>query len=182
MDVAGPEMLTLVTPVLLKVAVFNGTIAGVQLRGVFQSLVALTPVASWAWVAFGTRLATALKHTLPRSAARLNVPRVAAAGTKIAPPSIAARGAAARGACERPPYERIPQPLRAAPAAHPDHRRAAVPRARIVAPRPTLRAEPVTINSRSSVSARIADSCGFVATPPLFRHYARFRASSARST
>ena len=86
MDVAGPEMLTLVTPVLLKVAVFNGTIAGVQLRGVFQSLVAPTQVASWAWVAFGTRIATALKQTLPSSAARLNVPRVAAIGTKIEPP------------------------------------------------------------------------------------------------
>jgi hypothetical protein len=52
----------------------------------------------------------------------------------------------------------------------------AVPRERIVAQRPTLWAEPVTINSRSSVSARIAGSCGFVATPPLFRHYARFGA------
>jgi hypothetical protein len=56
----------------------------------------------------------------------------------------------------------------------------AVPRGRIVAPQPTLWAEPVTINSRSSVSARIAGSCGFVATPPLFRHYARFGAASAR--
>jgi hypothetical protein len=41
----------------------------------------------------------------------------------------------------------------------------AVPRGRILAPRPTLRAEPVTINSRSSVSARIAAACGFSATP-----------------
>src|SRR5262249_57483735 len=42
--------------------------------------------------------------------------------------------------------------------------RRAVPRGRIVAPRPTLQAEPVTINSRSSVSARIAAACGFFAT------------------
>jgi len=44
----------------------------------------------------------------------------------------------------------------------------AVPRRRIIAPRPTLRAERVTINSRSSVSARIAAGCGFPATraPP----------------
>ena len=71
MDVAGPEMLTLVTPVLLKVAVFNGTIAGVQLRGVFQSLVAPTQVASWAWVAFGTKTRSlTFAPTKPASARR----------------------------------------------------------------------------------------------------------------
>jgi hypothetical protein len=41
---------------------------------------------------------------------------------RIALPRIAARGAAARVACGRHRYERIPQPLRAAPAAHPNNR------------------------------------------------------------
>jgi hypothetical protein len=40
----------------------------------------------------------------------------------------------------------------------------AVLRERTIAPRPTLRAEPVTINSRWHVWARIAAGCGFPAT------------------
>src|SRR5262245_58268300 len=118
------ETVTLVTPVLLKVAVFVGTLGGVQLPGVFQSLVAPSQVASWAWAVFGTRIATALKQTLASSAARLKAVRAAAGAIRIALPRIAARGvagAAARVVCERP-YERIPQPLRAARAALPPKR------------------------------------------------------------
>src|SRR5262245_12266676 len=119
------ETVTLVTPVLLKVAVFVGTLGGVQLPGVFQSLVAPSQVASWAWAVFGTRIATALKQTLASSAARLKAVGAAAGAIRIALPRIAARGAAgaaARVVCERPPYERIPQPLRAARAALPPKR------------------------------------------------------------
>src|SRR5262245_1422593 len=118
------ETVTLVTPVLLKVAVFVGTLGGVQLPGVFQSLVAPSQVASWAWAVFGTRIATALKQTLASSAARLKAVRAAAGAIRIALPRIAARGAAgaaARVSCGRP-YERIPQPLRAARAALPPKR------------------------------------------------------------
>jgi len=116
------EMVTLVTPVLLKVAVFVGTLGGVQLPGVFQSLIAPSQVAFWAWAVFGTRIATALKQTLASSAARLKAVRAAAGAIRIALPRIAARGAAARVGSERRPYERIPQPLRAARAALPPKR------------------------------------------------------------
>src|SRR5262249_41945963 len=164
------EMVTLVTPVLLKVAVFIGTLGGIQLPAVFQSLVAPFHVASCVCAAFGTRIANAPKQTLASSAARLRGAGADVIAIRIALPRIAARGAAGAAACvgsERHRYERIPQPLRAAPPGHPIIARAA-PRGRIVAPRPTLGAEPVAINSRASLSARIAAACGFPATraPP----------------
>jgi hypothetical protein len=120
------EMVRLVTPVLLKVAVFIGTIAGVQLVVVFQSVVAPIQVASWVCATFGTRVATALKQRLASSAARLRTAGTEVAAICIALSPIAARGAAgaaARAASKRHRYERIPQPLRTAPAAHPDNRR-----------------------------------------------------------
>jgi hypothetical protein len=80
----GPEMVRLVTPVLLKVAVFVGTPTGAQLAGVFQSVVAPFQVASWVRAAFGTRIATALKQTLASSAARLNAERAAGATIRVA--------------------------------------------------------------------------------------------------
>jgi hypothetical protein len=78
-------MVTLVTPVLLKVAVLIGTLEGAQLLAVFQSLVVPIQVASWVWAAFGTRIATALKQTLANSAARLNADRAAGAPVHVAP-------------------------------------------------------------------------------------------------
>src|SRR5215471_2178126 len=147
------EMVTLVTPVLLKVAVFIGTLGGIQLPAVFQSLVAPFHVASCVCAAFGTRIANAPKQTLASSAARLRGAGADVIAIRIALPRIAARGAAGAAACvgsERHRYERIPQPLRAAPAAHPIIARA-VPRGRIVAPRPTLRAERLrSIRGRAS--------------------------------
>ena len=78
------EMVRPVTSVLLKVAIFVGTLAGVQLPGVFQSLVAPFHVASCVYAAFGTRIATALKQTPASSAARLNAERAAGATIRIA--------------------------------------------------------------------------------------------------
>ena len=77
-------MVRLVTPVLLKVAVFVGTPTGAQLAGVFQLAVVPAQVASWVWAAFGTRIATALKQTLASSTARLNAERAAGAAFRIA--------------------------------------------------------------------------------------------------
>jgi hypothetical protein len=78
------EMVRLVTPVLVKVAVSIGTLAGSQFPFVFQSLVVPVQVASWVWAAFGTRIATALKQTLANSAARLNADRAAGAPVRVA--------------------------------------------------------------------------------------------------
>src|SRR5215831_19135153 len=163
------EIVTDVRVLVSNVAVLSGT-SGFEVQfvpRVHSAFVTPVQVPSVACAAPWLSVASAPSQTLPSSAARLKVARVAAAVTRIAPPRRAARGAApaaARVACERHRYERIPQPLRAAPAAHPNHR-PRVPRERIVAPRPTLRAEPVTINSRWHVSARIAAACGFSATP-----------------
>src|SRR5262249_11154992 len=118
------EMVTLVTPVLLKVAVFVGTLGGVQLPGVFQSLVAPSQVASWAWAVFGTRIATALKQTLASSAARLKAVRAAAGAIRIALPRIAARGAPGAGApvSGGRAYNPTPHPRGGPPAALPQNR------------------------------------------------------------
>ena len=159
------EMVTDVRVLVSNVAVLSGT-SGFEVQfvpRVHSAFVTPVQVPSVACAALGLSVARAPSQTLPSSAARLKVALVAAGTIRIALLRIAAPGAAARVACERHRYERIPQPLRAAPAAHPNHR-ARVPRERIVAPRPTLRAELVTINSRSSVSARIAAACGFPAT------------------
>jgi hypothetical protein len=72
-------------------------------------------------------------------------------------PSSAARGAAGAAApADATDMNAYPNPCGRLP-----------PRPKI-APRPTLRVEPVTINSRSSLSARIAAACGLSATlaPP----------------
>src|SRR5262249_53645503 len=121
-------------------------------------------VPSVACATLGLSVASAPSQTPPSSAARLSAAGADLVAIWIAPSRSAARGAAARVACERPRrYERTPHPLRAAPAALP-HNRPRVPRERTIAPRPTLRAEPVTINSRWHVWARIAAGCGFPAT------------------
>src|SRR5262249_32181688 len=158
-------------PLFVNVAVMSGTVLGVgvefQLLPWNHSLETGAPlpiqVPSVACAASGANIASAPSQMLPSSAARLRAAGGDVVAIRIAPPRIAPRGAAARVPCDRRRYERIPHPLRAAPAALP-HIARAVPRGRIIAPRPTLRAEPVTINSRSSVSARIAAACGFLAT------------------
>jgi hypothetical protein len=72
-------------------------------------------------------MASAPSQTPPSSTARLRADGADVVAIRIALSRSAARGAAgaaARVACGRHPYERIPQPLRAAPAAYPNHRRA----------------------------------------------------------
>jgi hypothetical protein len=159
------EMATDVRVLVSNVAVLSGT-SGFEVQfvpRVHSAFVTPVQVPSVACAAPWLSVASAPSQTPPSNAARLKAERAAAGTIRIALLRIAAPGAAARVACGRHRYERILQPLRAAPAAHPNHR-ARVPRERIVAPRPTLRAELVTINSRSSVSARIAAACGFPAT------------------
>src|SRR5262249_21247041 len=130
------EMVTDVRVLVSNVAVPSGT-SGFEVQlvtRVHSAFVTPVQVPSVACAALGLSVASAPSQTLPSSAARLKVARVAAAVTRIAPPRRAARGAApaaARVACERHRYERIPQPLRAAPAAHRNHR-PRVPRERIV--------------------------------------------------
>src|SRR5260370_41731840 len=62
-------MARLVTPVLLKVAVFIGTIAGVQLVVVFQSVVAPIQVASWVCATLGRNRAETETREQRREAA-----------------------------------------------------------------------------------------------------------------
>src|SRR5262249_12600625 len=148
-------------PLFVNVAVWLGTVSGVGVEVQFVPTVhsalvepVQVPSMSMACAASGVSVASAPSQTLPSSAARLRAGRAAGAGARVA--------------CERHRYERIPQPLRAAPAAHPN-KSSAPSRANEQSPRgQTLRVEPVTINSRSSASARIAAACGFSATlaPP----------------
>src|SRR5262245_11659256 len=154
----------------VNVAVPSGTVSELQLVAwVHSSGDGGAPpfqVPSVACATPGLSAASAPNQTLPSIAARLSaaggdVVAIRIALSRIASPGAA--GAAARVACERRRYERIPQPLRARTPRIPIIARA-VPRGQTIAPRLTLRAEPVTINSRSSVSARIAAGCGFLAT------------------
>src|SRR5262249_4958832 len=175
-------------PLFVNVAVMSGTVLGVgvefQLLPGVHSLETGAPppiqVPSVACAPFGANTASGPSQTLPSSAARLKAGRTASGAIRIALPRTAARGAAgaaAPAACERHRYERIPQPLRAAPAARVPIIARAVPRARTIAPRPTLRAEPVTLNSGASFAPGFAAACGFLATP-LRRFVSRMRCSA----
>src|SRR5262249_3096933 len=82
-------------------------------------------VLSIARAGLGVAMARAPSQTLPSSAGRLSAAGADLVAIRIALSRSAARGAAGapgRVACERHRYERIPRPLRAAPAAHPNHR------------------------------------------------------------
>jgi hypothetical protein len=119
------EMVTDVRVLMSNVAVLSGT-RGFEVQfvpRVHPAFVTPVQVPSVACAASGMRMARAPSQTLPSSAARLLIVDLVAIW--IALSRIAARGAAsaaARVACERRRYERIPQPLRAAPAALPNHR------------------------------------------------------------
>src|SRR6516164_2227437 len=111
----------------VNVAVLSGTVLGgteVQLVPTVHSAPGPAQVPSTACAVFGANMASAPSQTLPSSTARLRADGADVVAIRIALSRSAARGAAARVACGRHPYERIPQPLRAARAAYPNHRRA----------------------------------------------------------
>ena len=122
-DVGAPGL-------FVNVAMSSGTVlGGVELQ--FVPTVHWVPgpvqVPSTACAGLGANMASAPSQTLPSSAARLSAAGVDLVAIWIAPSrsaALGAAGAAARVACERHRYERIPQPLRAAPAAHPSNGRA----------------------------------------------------------
>src|SRR2546430_16863127 len=122
-DVGAPGL-------FVNVAMSSGTVlGGVELQ--FVPTVHWVPgpvqVPSTACAGLGANMASAPSQTLPSSAARLSAAGVDLVAIWIAPSrtaALGAAGAAARVACARHRYERIPQPLRAAPAAHPSNRRA----------------------------------------------------------
>jgi len=111
----------------VNVAVLSGTVLGgteVQLVPTVHSAPGPAQVPSTACAVFGVKMASAPSQALPSSTARLRADGADVVAIRIALSRSAARGAAARVACGRHPYERIPQPLRAARAAYPNHRRA----------------------------------------------------------
>jgi hypothetical protein len=144
------ETVTDVRVLVSNVATSSGTVlAGIEFQfvpTVHSALVIPVQVPSTARAVFGANMASAPSQTLPSSLARLKATCAPADAIRIALPRIAAPGAAARVACERRRYERIPNPCGRLPPRFPIIARA-VPRERTIAPRPTLRAEPVTINS-----------------------------------
>ena len=114
----------------VNVAMSSGTVlGGVELQ--FVPTVHWVPgpvqVPSTACAGLGANMASAPSQTLPSSAARLSAAGVDLVAIWIAPSrsaALGAAGAAARAASKRHRYERIPQPLRTAPAAHPNNRHA----------------------------------------------------------
>src|SRR5262245_31495576 len=110
----------------VNVAVPSGTVGELQLVAwVHSSGDGGAPpfqVPSVACATPGLSAASAPSQTLPSSAARLSADGADVVAIRIVLPRTAARGAAARVACGRHRYERIPQPLRAASAAHPNQR------------------------------------------------------------